>query len=195
MASSELFEQLRASGRAHQPPLAISGERRGKPVLNEAKLPVQLFLLSQLGSDNEVLYPCFPLVSRLEEIRALLWLRGEARKKAVEQLAKDAVNRLGMWIGEELDRTKTRRQAKGFEGLGQKKVDLSIYLDAAGLTDRQRDCFSMKLEYELSVAEIARRLGKHHSTVQYHLEAAGKRIEHARARESRAQKRARAGAE
>ena len=67
---------------------------------------------------------------------------------------------------------------KRFDGLGQKKqMDLSRYFDAADLTKRQQVCASMKYEYGLSVVEIARRLGVHHSTVQESLDAASKRLE------------------
>lgn len=84
---------------------------------------------------------------------------------------------------------------KGFERLGRKKNDLSKYLDRTKLTNIQRDCFSLKFEYALPLAEIARRLDKHHSTVQYHIARVTKKIEHNRAYEGRAKKRASAGAE
>ena len=37
-----------------------------------------------------------------------------------------------------------REPQRGFEGLPQKGTDLSKYIDGARLTDRQRDCFSLK---------------------------------------------------
>ena len=61
---------------------------------------------------------------------------------------------------------------KGFEGLNQKPTDLSHYFDSADLTERQRDCSSLKWEYGLSDRVIARRLGISHTTVQEHLIAA-----------------------
>ncbi len=57
----------------------------------------------------------------------------------------------------------------GFEGLKQKKQDLSRYLDAADLTQRQNQCLSMKLEYELSYRNIGQRLGISQSTVDEHI--------------------------
>jgi len=60
--------------------------------------------------------------------------------------------------------------------LGPKKHDLSQHLDRVdALTDRQRECLSLRLEYGLGPAEIARRLGIHHTTVYEHI-AAGKKI-------------------
>lgn len=66
---------------------------------------------------------------------------------------------------------------KSLDGLGQKRTDLSRYLEAADLTERQWECASMKYEYSLSIVEIARRLGIHRSTVQESLHAANKRLE------------------
>jgi DNA-binding CsgD family transcriptional regulator len=60
--------------------------------------------------------------------------------------------------------------------LGPKKHDLSQHLDPVdALTDRQRECLSLRFEYGLRPAEIARRLGIHHTTVYEHI-AAGKKI-------------------
>jgi predicted DNA-binding protein (UPF0251 family) len=64
---------------------------------------------------------------------------------------------------------------KGFEGLGKKKCDL--HFDCATLTNRQRNCLSMKFEYELAITDIARRLDVHHSTVQESLGAAQKKLQ------------------
>jgi hypothetical protein len=46
-----------------------------------------------------------------------------------------------------------------FEGLGKKQRDLSSKLDGYSLTERQRDCISLRLEYGLNQAEIGKRLG------------------------------------
>ncbi len=51
------------------------------------------------------------------------------------------------------------RGPKGLEKLPSKKQDLSPYLDPANLTDKQRLYVSLRLEYGLPFAEIARRLG------------------------------------
>jgi len=69
---------------------------------------------------------------------------------------------------------------EGFEGLGRKKKDFSSYFDQAGLTDRQRDCVSLRLEYKLNNTEIGSRLGIHRETVREHIAAATKRIDTAR---------------
>lgn len=77
------------------------------------------------------------------------------------------------------------------EKLLAKKNNLSRYLslEAVELTDIQREVISLRLEHALPVAEIARRLGKNRKTIQEHLLAAQRRIEHARGFEGRAAKR------
>ncbi len=63
------------------------------------------------------------------------------------------------------------------DDLPAKNVDLSRYMDEAQFTDRQRECFSLKFEYDLPVIAIAERLGIHRRTVDEHLEAAKKRMQ------------------
>jgi len=63
------------------------------------------------------------------------------------------------------------------KGLGEKTMDMSQYFDSANLTKRQRDCLSMKYEYALSAAEIARRLDLHRTTVEEHIAAGMKAME------------------
>lgn len=84
----------------------------------------------------------------------------------------------------------TAPEPKGFDGLGQKKMDLSQYLDIPGLSERQRDCLSMKLEYGLPVAQIARRLGLNRRTVDEHIAAGGKRLRRDQRWQQRAKRRA-----
>jgi len=66
---------------------------------------------------------------------------------------------------------------------GEKQTDLSHFIDlterarGSGLTEAQRECFSLRFEYGLKVTEIAERLGKHYSTVQQHISAAEIKIE------------------
>ena len=55
---------------------------------------------------------------------------------------------------------------KPVEKLPLKKKDLSRYLNAVRLTDRQSDIASLRFEYDLPVAAIARRLNLHRKTVQ-----------------------------
>jgi len=65
------------------------------------------------------------------------------------------------------------------EKLPAKKQDLSSYLDRANLTDKQRDCFSLKFEYELTTTEIASRLGCSRANVDEHIAAAGRKLKFA----------------
>jgi predicted DNA-binding protein YlxM (UPF0122 family) len=75
--------------------------------------------------------------------------------------------------------------------LPPKKADLSsLYLDAARLTDAQREVASFAWEYGLSISEIARRLGKNRSSIQERLVAATKKIEEALSSEKQAMRRA-----
>jgi DNA-binding CsgD family transcriptional regulator len=70
---------------------------------------------------------------------------------------------------------KQKKTHSRFEGLKTKFVDFSQYYDL--LTDRQKDCFSLRMEYEKPVAEIARRLGISRPMVDKHLQAANKVID------------------
>lgn len=76
------------------------------------------------------------------------------------------------------NRTVTRK-------LPPKTSDLSEYFDQAKLTDKQREAISLKFEYDLPVAEIARRLGIGRKTVDEHIEAAKKKIDVARHRQKK----------
>ena len=68
-------------------------------------------------------------------------------------------------------------QANPIPPLHPKKRDLSKYLDSAKLTDRQRECISLHLEYGLKKSAIAQRLGINRKTLDEHLSAAAKKIE------------------
>ena len=81
------------------------------------------------------------------------------------------------------------------EKLPAKKNDLSRYLDEARLTDRQRECISLKLEYGLGVTAIAERLGISRKTVDEHIEAAERNLSVARDREKNSANRARSGSQ
>lgn len=80
---------------------------------------------------------------------------------------------------------------KGCDKLGKKKQDLSQYLDGARLTDRQRDCCSLRLEYGLRWSEIERRLGIDHSTAQEHFRAGKRKIDQAGNRNTSQKRKAR----
>jgi hypothetical protein len=70
---------------------------------------------------------------------------------------------------------KSSKGPKGFEGLGNKNIDLSMY-DLAILTAMQTDCFSLKNEYGLKPKEIAVRLGITRQMVKKHLDAAERKL-------------------
>jgi DNA-binding CsgD family transcriptional regulator len=61
--------------------------------------------------------------------------------------------------------------------LGSKKTDVSKMLNKLGLTSRQYEIASLKIEYGLSGREIARRLGLNLKTVQEHLKAFRKKAD------------------
>jgi len=56
--------------------------------------------------------------------------------------------------------------------LPTKQYDYSNLMDPAELTDMQRQCFSLRHEYQLPVTEIARRLGRDRTTIQEHIDNA-----------------------
>jgi DNA-binding NarL/FixJ family response regulator/transcriptional regulator with XRE-family HTH domain len=80
-------------------------------------------------------------------------------------------------------------QARRLDSLPKKQADLSHHLDAARLTDRQHICLSLKFEYGFTVSAIARRLGLHRRTVQEHLQAGQRALNHASAYERRSRSR------
>jgi DNA-binding NarL/FixJ family response regulator len=87
---------------------------------------------------------------------------------------------------------------KSIEDLGtlpRKKQDLSEYIDAARLTELQLTCFSLRLERGLSIADIARLLGRDRKTIQEHIESAKKRIDVTRMKERLKKRSARSGME
>ena len=100
------------------------------------------------------------------------------KKEAEEQLAHlmQLSNETGVAPDLSVPATPTADVPKAFEGLGQKKTDLARYFDDADLTERQRQCCSMKYEYELRASEIARRLDLNRKTVEEHLDAGHRRL-------------------
>ncbi len=82
------------------------------------------------------------------------------------------------------------RQEEGLEKLPPKRQDLSRYWESAGLTDRQRQCLSLRYEHELPYREIGRQLGLHHSTVYEEVQLGKLKLTRALANERRAKKRA-----
>jgi predicted DNA-binding protein YlxM (UPF0122 family) len=71
-----------------------------------------------------------------------------------------------------------------------KKRDLSGKFDQVNLTDRQRECVSLRFEYELSVSAIAKKLGLTRKTVDEHLQAAQLKFQQDTAKQRRDRNRA-----
>lgn len=76
------------------------------------------------------------------------------------------------------------------EKLPPKKQDLSQYFDQAHLTDAQREAISLKLEYEMSVSAISRRLKINRKSVDERIAAAERKIQTSGAAIGRAKKHA-----
>jgi hypothetical protein len=86
-----------------------------------------------------------------------------------------------VWIAQELNR---RAQSSTIPPRPSKlppiKINMSMYagrIDAANLTDLQREVFLLHLERKMSFSLIAKRLGKDPSTVREHFKAAKRKIE------------------
>jgi DNA-binding CsgD family transcriptional regulator len=86
--------------------------------------------------------------------------------------------------------SKIERRRQRSESLPAKSQDCSQYFDAAKLTTRQREVISLRLEYELPVSEIARRLGISRKTVDEHFDAAKRKINQLGSKVRRDKKRA-----
>jgi DNA-directed RNA polymerase specialized sigma24 family protein len=112
--------------------------------------------------------------SQNPELDTLLQLAGIRREKlGIRQQAMAGMLEPWRSFEEEIKREiklelqgQKARGPKGLEKLPRKKQDLSRYLDSANLTEKQRLYASLCLEYGLPIAEIARRLDRHRSTIQ-----------------------------
>jgi DNA-binding CsgD family transcriptional regulator len=71
-----------------------------------------------------------------------------------------------------------------------KKCDLSREFDQVNLTERQRECISLRLEYGLTVSAIAKKLGLTRKTVDEHLQAAQSKFQQETAKQRRDRNRA-----
>lgn len=115
---------------------------------------------------------------RMSEADTVAWVR-KRESVICDRLARQLSNECldgTMMAGRIAGRKQPMEAPANPKKLGPKKRDLSQYLDAASaLTERQRDCLSLRLEYGLGITEIARRLGIHHATVYEHI-AAGKKV-------------------
>ena len=78
----------------------------------------------------------------------------------------------------------TRRPGPKPRKVSKHKIrDLSNFTDAAGLTERQQECFSLRLECDWTVTEIARHLAKDPATIREHISAATKKVEQFRVKQ------------
>src|SRR5207248_5886516 len=60
--------------------------------------------------------------------------------------------------------------------LGHKITNLSYHWDSANLTERQRECMSLRYEYGMRKTDVARRLGIDRKTLDEHLAAGASRL-------------------
>jgi hypothetical protein len=90
----------------------------------------------------------------------------------------------------ELEKSDRKRDVKKPGRLPVKMSDLSGYFDQAKLTDTQRQVASLRYEYGLPVAEIARRIGRHRSAIQERLDRAKSKMNGTRAAQERQKRRA-----
>jgi predicted DNA-binding protein YlxM (UPF0122 family) len=82
---------------------------------------------------------------------------------------------------DELNKRNSKSSLKGLDGLSHKSVDLSQYMH--NLTEKQQLALSLRLEYELSLGEVASRMGLDRKTAYEHIEAAKRKIDQAHSRE------------
>lgn len=116
----------------------------------------------------------------------LMFERARSHREKGQVLAgyiREELGNVPRWLRKGIaERAENQRvQPKGFEKLPRKQLSLSKLFSRAErlgicLTRRQRDCFSLTLEYGLSVSEVARRLEIHRKTVYGHLKAASRKL-------------------
>jgi len=81
------------------------------------------------------------------------------------------------------DYKRTKHRPLGTEGLGQKKADLSQYMQ--GMTKKQQMAFSLTYEHGLGPTEIASRMRIDRKTLRGHLDGANRKLRQNRAFEKR----------
>jgi hypothetical protein len=81
----------------------------------------------------------------------------------------------------------SKHQPIGTEGLGKKVSDLSKYMD--GLTEKQQLALSLRLEYRLSLTEVASRMRVNRKTAYEHFMAARRNIDQIVSNDKRAKNR------
>ncbi len=104
-------------------------------------------------------------------------LRGSKLRKLLAKHSEEELEYIRAKVGTE---PKERRSVGKKLVLPAKKRDFSNWIDNTSLTNKQRAVFSMRFEYEIPVAEIARRLGLHRKTIYEHLAVANKKIDQQR---------------
>lgn len=117
--------------------------------------------------------------------RVFLWKLGAAietvRNEEIAAAGAIPADSLGEQTGKEHKRKGSKHLARGMDGLGPKKIDLSRYTQ--NLTERQELAFSLKYEYDLGLTEIASRMGLDRKTAYEHIEAAERKIKQTHSRE------------
>lgn len=76
----------------------------------------------------------------------------------------------------ELTKKAGKKYPKGFDGLQAKNVDMSGYFAQVDLTKKQLECYSLRNEYDLPLAEVAGRLSINRKTAYEHIHEAEKKI-------------------
>ena len=140
--------------------------------------------------------------SKDERQKALAALFGTAEKKSGKakpsefeiqsfgaQLPEHRLERVEKRITE-LEKNDRKREVKKPGKLPVKARDFSEIFDQAKLTHQQMEVASLKYEYELPTAEIARKIGRHRSTVQERLERAMSKMKGTKAAQERQKRRA-----
>jgi DNA-binding CsgD family transcriptional regulator len=117
------------------------------------------------------------LASRqFEAIKRTLELRSERKEQTPEALAVDALPQLEPTEKGMPTKKVRKKYPRGFNGLQGKHADMSGYLALVDLTPRQRECYSLRKEYNLPLTEVAARLGIDRKTAYEHINQAEKRM-------------------
>jgi hypothetical protein len=164
------------------------------PSLAEWRAPAWLFQVSialvGIGLVKTKHIPATNSEEKLSLAHTRLLLKGARRillwelNAAIETVRNEETAAAGAISAETIDnseagrpkkRKDSKRQLKGVEGLGRKKVDYSRYMHK--LTEKQQLAFSLKYEYGCGLAEIASRMELDRKTVYEHLAAAARKID------------------
>jgi DNA-binding CsgD family transcriptional regulator len=174
---------------------AAHRDRLTEQHLSQIRNAVRLYIKDTTSAESAkgllasavVRYFTVPRLNQTERVLAKLMSRAGFRKL----LAKDVEEELAYLrakFGIKCRAVRGRRVIS--EPLPPKQQNLSRYLDAVKLTDRQRDILSLRYEYGRSIEYIARRLGLHRKTVDEHHQRGLARLEAGAAAAFRAKVRA-----